>query len=55
MIIDRIENAALYNGLGAGIVAALGYIKQNDLSNVEVGKYEIVKDLYNGKEDSFQS
>ena len=44
MIIDRIENAALYNGLGAGIVAALNYIKQNDLNNVEVGKYEIVKD-----------
>ena len=44
MIIDRIENAALYNGMGSGIVAALDYIKQNDLSQVEVGKYEIIKD-----------
>jgi len=44
MIIDRIENASLYYALGSGIAEALEYIKNNDLSKIESGKYEIHKD-----------
>jgi len=43
MIIDRIENASLYYALGSGIAEALAYIKNNDLSKIESGKYEIHK------------
>ena len=43
MIIDRIENASLYNALGSGIAEALEYIKNNDLSKIQPGKYEIHK------------
>ena len=44
MIIDRIENASHYYALGTGIAEALEYIKNNDLSKIESGKYEIRKD-----------
>ena len=44
MIIDRIENASRYYALGSGIAEALEYIKNNDLSKIESGKYEIHKD-----------
>jgi len=44
MIIDRIENASQYYTLGSGIAEALEYIKNNDLSICELGKYEIHKD-----------
>lgn len=44
MIIDRIENASRYYALGSGIAEALEYIKNNDLSACETGKYEIHKD-----------
>jgi len=44
MIIDRIENASRYYALGTGITEALEYIKNNDLSKIESGKYEIHKD-----------
>ena len=44
MIIDRIENAARYNGLGAGISEALKYITNNDLDTYAPGSYEIIKD-----------
>lgn len=43
MIIDRIENALLYYALGSGIAEALEYIKNNDLSKIDLGKYEIHK------------
>jgi len=43
MIIDRIENASLYFALGSGIAEALEYIKNNDLSKIASGKYEIHK------------
>jgi len=43
MIIDRIENATLYYVLAPGIEEALEYIKNNDLSNTELGSYEIGK------------
>lgn len=41
MIIDRIENASRYYPIGSGIAEALEYIKNNDLSKIESGKYEI--------------
>jgi YhcH/YjgK/YiaL family protein len=44
MIIDRIENASLYYAHSSGIEEALEYIKNNDLSKIETGKYEIHKD-----------
>jgi YhcH/YjgK/YiaL family protein len=44
MIIDRIENASQYYTLGTGIAETLKYIKANDLSKIEPGKYEIRKD-----------
>jgi len=44
MIIDRIENASQYYAIGSGIAEALEYIKNNDLSKIESGKYEIHKD-----------
>lgn len=43
MIIDRIENATRYYALGSGIAEALVYIKDNDLTAIEVGSYEISK------------
>lgn len=44
MIIDRIENASRYYALGSGIAEALKYIKNNDLSTIASGSYEISKD-----------
>jgi YhcH/YjgK/YiaL family protein len=44
MIIDRIENASHYYGLGAGIAEALMYLKNKDLFSATPGSYEIVKD-----------
>lgn len=44
MIIDRIENAERYFGLGERIEKALLYLIDNDLSEVHVGKYIIEKD-----------
>jgi YhcH/YjgK/YiaL family protein len=44
MIIDRIENAPRYYALGKGITAALEYIKNNDLSSLLPGSYDIIKD-----------
>jgi len=43
MIIDRIENASRYYALGSGIAEALVYIKDNDLTAIEIGSYEISK------------
>ena len=43
MIIDRIENASRYYALGSGIAEALVYIKDNDLTEIEIGSYEISK------------
>lgn len=41
MIIDRIENASRYYALGSGISEALEYIKNNDLSKIALGSYQI--------------
>ncbi len=41
MIIDKIENAAKYAVISAGIKKGLDYILATDLENTEVGKYEL--------------
>jgi YhcH/YjgK/YiaL family protein len=41
MIIDQSENASQYYGLGTRIEAALRYLQDTDLANVEEGRYEI--------------
>ncbi|MCX7043898.1 MAG: YhcH/YjgK/YiaL family protein [Candidatus Sumerlaeota bacterium] len=41
MIIDRLENAALYEGLGRGIAAALKFLRQTDWAAMPLEKHEI--------------
>ena len=41
MIIDTIDNASLYYGLGDGIAAALKYIESSDFSALRPGRYDI--------------
>jgi len=41
MIVDRLENAALYFGLGERITSALRYLKSNDCTKLPVGKIPI--------------
>ncbi len=44
MIIDNIENAELYKGIGAGIHAALEYLAKKDFSALAPGRYDIEGD-----------
>jgi len=41
MVIDKLSNAGLYYGLSKRIEKALKYVKETDLENIEIGKYEI--------------
>lgn len=41
MIIDSLDNAHLYHGLGPRFVKAFEYLRQTDFSKLEKGKYEI--------------
>lgn len=41
MIVDRLDNAALYFGLGERITSALRYLKDNDCTKLPVGKIPI--------------
>jgi len=41
VIIDKIENASLYAGLGKRIAAGLRYLQETDFSAVENGRHEI--------------
>ena len=41
MVIDKIENCKLYQGLGKRIAKAFEYINETDLSQTPVGNYEI--------------
>jgi YhcH/YjgK/YiaL family protein len=41
MIIDRLENAAMYRPLGKRIAAALDYLRQTDFAKVADGRHEI--------------
>ncbi|TXE09099.1 DUF386 domain-containing protein [Gelidibacter salicanalis] len=44
MILDKIENAHLYQGISKGIDTALTYIKSTNFSELPVGKHEIEDD-----------
>jgi YhcH/YjgK/YiaL family protein len=44
MVLDTIENAARYMHLGDGISKALLYIRQNDMTAIKPGRYEIEND-----------
>jgi YhcH/YjgK/YiaL family protein len=41
MIIDKIENAHLYEGISERIKKSFDYIRQTDLKTIKSGKYEI--------------
>ncbi|MBW8686928.1 YhcH/YjgK/YiaL family protein [Chitinophaga rhizophila] len=41
MIIDTLQNAALYHGLGTRFIKAFQYLQETDFSKVEKGHYEI--------------
>lgn len=41
MVIDRIENAALYKGLGKRLAQAMDILKMNELRWLEVGRHEL--------------
>ena len=44
MILDRIENAKQYQGLGLRLKKALRYISKTDFTQLENGTYDVVKD-----------
>ncbi|MFZ6025201.1 MAG: YhcH/YjgK/YiaL family protein [Bacteroidota bacterium] len=44
MVIDHLQNAAQYYGLGNGIEKALRFLQENDLLSLENGKHTIVED-----------
>ena len=44
MILDKIENAKQYQGLGLKIKKALRYISKTDFTKLENGTYDVVKD-----------
>lgn len=59
MIIDKLSNSHLYSGLGERINKAFDYLKNNDFSQMELGKYEIdgedifaLVNEYNTKDES---
>ncbi len=41
MIIDTLDNAALYYGLGPKFIKTFEYLAQTDFSKLEKGKYEV--------------
>ena len=41
MIIDQLQNAEQYYGLGTGIEAALRYLQETDFKNVVPERYDI--------------
>jgi YhcH/YjgK/YiaL family protein len=41
MVVDKLENAEKYNGLGERISKALSYLQSTDFSQLQPGKYEI--------------
>lgn len=41
MIVDKLENASLYFGLGERIAAGLRYLKENDCTKLPLGKQTI--------------
>ncbi len=46
MVLDKIENHALYTGLSENIAKAFAYITNTDLKNTPAGKYEIDEQVF---------
>jgi YhcH/YjgK/YiaL family protein len=46
MILDTLQNAHLYYGLGDRFITAFEYLKTTDFEKVEKGKYEIGDDIF---------
>ena len=44
MIIDRIDNASIYNGVAPRLAAALAYLRDTDFAGMELGRYDIAGD-----------
>ena len=44
MVFDKIENSKLYTSLSEDIAKGLAFIVENELAQLEPGKYEIDKD-----------
>ncbi len=44
MILDKLENASLYESVNSRVKLALDFLRKNDLSTLELGKYEIQGD-----------
>jgi len=45
MIIDKIENASLYNGISSLLAEGLKFLSENDFRHIEAGKYFLKNDL----------
>lgn len=41
MILDKLENAALYSGISENLGKGFEFLKNTDLNTLEIGKYEI--------------
>ena len=41
MILDKLKNASLYTGISANLEKGFEYLKNTDLANLEIGRYEI--------------
>lgn len=41
MILDKLENAAMYAGISENLKKGLEFLKNTELSNLEIGRYEI--------------
>ena len=46
MILDTLQNAHLYYGLGARFIKAFEYLKTTDFEKVGKGRYEIGEDIF---------
>src|SRR5690349_10296377 len=41
MIVDKLENAGLYYGMGERLAAALRYVQQTDFQSLKPGRYDV--------------
>lgn len=46
MILDKIENIEIYNGVSENIRRAIAYIKSTDFSTMQTGKHEIDENMF---------
>ncbi|PRX28598.1 YhcH/YjgK/YiaL family protein [Orenia metallireducens] len=55
MIIDNLKNAKLYYNLNDRMATAFNFLAERDLSNLEVGKYEIAGDDIYASVEEYQT